>query len=156
MDSITSYRYFVTNLPEDLTKLIHSYCDPETDYYRDKIIEILKNINVGRNGFKLTNYKNEFDNPKSIKNIIGCINQIPSIIRPLKTTYSVESYSGKHVIEKYRENVLKLKGSCHISNGEFIIAMLLLGFEFKYVKGFNCCFRAGYLKGGGWRVDSCF
>ena len=148
MVSITSYRYFVTNVPEELVKLIHSYCDPETDYYRDKIIGILKNINVGRNGFKLTNYKNEFDSPKSIKNIIDCVNQIPAIIRPLKTSYSVGSYGGKHAIEKHRKDVLKLDGDCYISNGEFIMAMIILGFTVKHCKGLNCIFRAGYVKGG--------
>jgi hypothetical protein len=145
MISISSYRYFTSNLPDDLIKLIEAYCDPETDFHRDKIIQILKTVNVTRNGFQFINCENQFENKKTIKNIIDCTNQIPSIIRPLKTAYSVGSYGGKHVVEKYRKDVLKLSGDCYICNGEFIIAMLLLGYKLKYSNGLNFCFRAGYI-----------
>ena len=47
-------------------------------------------------------------------------------------------------IKDYRRNCLKDSG--YISNGEFIVAMILNGYDFrKYDDSINCSFKAGYL-----------
>ena len=46
-----NYGYFCKYLPDELVDLIISFCCPETDYYRDKIIKISKDNSITRCGF---------------------------------------------------------------------------------------------------------
>jgi hypothetical protein len=55
-------------------------------------------------------------------------------IKP-SSRYNVESYGGKHAIEKTMKNY-------YISNGCFICAIILLGYEFKKPTSLNLNFRA--------------
>ena len=56
--------------------------------------------------------------------------EIKILYEPLKTVYNIHSYSGKHYIERYRDYI-KIDNT-YISNGEFIVAMLLSGYKYKY------------------------
>ena len=150
MSSLTVYKNIISKLPLDMVKIIESYCDPETDYYRDKIIELSTKYDIsmcGHNCDQLKKY-NSYEilhNKSTILNIIDCMNQIPYVITPTKTVYNVGSYSGKHVIERYRDKVLK--NGCYISNGEFMMAMLLCGYAMKtHFNHINTSFKASYIK----------
>ena len=152
MSSVTIYKNIISKLPLDMVKIIESYCDPETDYYRDKIIELSTKYDISMFGHncdqlkKTGNIKYEIlHNKSSILNIIDCMNQIPYVITPMKTVYNVGSYGGKHVIERYRDKVLK--NGCYISNGEFMMAMLLCGYTMKTnYNHINTSFKASFIK----------
>ena len=139
-----TYAFYINNLPDDLIQLINSYCNPETDYYRDKILKIANDNGVTRFGFKSKN-DGSFNNKNSILNIMRCKDEIPFIIKPMKSVYKVGSYGGKHEIEKYRNKIIKKDN--YISNGEFIIAMILNGYVFKKDSNtsLNCSFKAKYI-----------
>ena len=143
-----NYYFFTKNLPNELTTLITEYCCPETDYYRDKILLIANTKGINRNGFNTRDERwrsSTVDTKASVHNIMRCIEEIPAIIRPLRTAYILGSYGAKHSIEYYREKCLKVKDG-YISNGEFIIAMIMLGHEYKRPDdSLNAVFRAGYL-----------
>jgi hypothetical protein len=66
------------------------------------------------------------------------MSEIPLIIKPVKS-YNLGSYYGKHVIEKFR------KTNNYISNGEFIIAMMLVGYKCKK-NGLNGVFKASKIE----------
>ena len=139
MNKIASYAFFSKNLPEELIPVLISYCDPETDYYREKIKNLISNKRLSLSGFE-SNHAFNIDN--HLANIISCMKQIPSLITP-KRVYKVSSYEGKHAIEMFRSR----QGitDTYISNGEFIIAMLLLGHPYRHSSGPNCSFKAGFL-----------
>ena len=110
----------------------------EIEIYKNKINNILDSENeifkyVGEN-------KNEFNDKEVILNIIDCKNLIKKIIKPLKTKYNIDSYRGKHVIEEYRKYKLKREGNIYISKEEFIIAMILNGYNKYKIKSSNCIF----------------
>jgi len=141
------YKFFITTLPEDIVKLITLYCDPDTDYYRDKIKKICNDNNISSYGY---NYKYKYRtddmvDKTSICNILRCMNEAPYIFKPLKTVYKTGSYGGKHSIEIYRR-LFNDKGNNYISNGEFIVAMILLGYKYKkYDNSPNFVFRCSSL-----------
>ena len=65
-----------------------------------------------------------------VPNIKQAMLEIPRLIRPRvkgDPREGVSSYGGKHVIERYR--TYKYGKGTYISNGEFMIAMVLLGYE---------------------------
>ena len=77
-------------------------------------------------------------------NIRQCINEATKVFKPLKRKYGIGSYAGKHIIEDYR-NCMNLSNN-YISNGEFILAMILAGYEYKVFMDYgrpcvNCSFR---------------
>ena len=116
---------------------------------KNKIIELLqdlkehKQIHINRDGVvsKSNEHYVEFniESERFLKQISDCIEEIKLLYEPLKTVYNIHSYSGKHYIEKYRDHI-KLENT-YISNGEFILAMLLSGYKYKYNSGPNMCFR---------------
>jgi hypothetical protein len=63
--------------------------------------------------------------------------EIKILYEPLKTVYNIHSYSGKHYIERYRDYI-KIDNT-YISNGEFIVAMLLSGYKYKYNYNYTLC-----------------
>lgn len=71
-----------------------------------------------------------------IETIKECVAVIPSIFQsPHQTTtrYKMNSYKGKHIVEKQLGK--------YVSNGEFIIAMILLEYRFQAIsKSLNCLF----------------
>jgi len=147
--SIEIYKNLYFKLPFEIQKVIDSYVDPEYDYYIDKVREVEKEYQIHYGGF----YKKPLFLPErhsftmnSIKNIVKCIQEIPFIIKRMKThksKYAVGSYGGKHAIEHYRR-IKNPKENSYISNGEFIIAMILLDYIPK-VESLNCRFNAVYI-----------
>lgn len=78
------------------------------------------------------------------KNISMCVDDVKNIYVPRKTV-TIGSYGGKHEVERFRSQ--HIKGDVYISNGEFIIAMLLAGFKMKRTdRGPNCEFYASKMK----------
>jgi len=150
--SIEIYKNLYFKLPFEIQKVIDSYVDPEYDYYIDKVREVEKEYQIHKNGFynrypsstKEISYSDFTMN--NIKNIVQCLREIPFIIKRIKnhkSKYAVGSYGGKHAIEKYRK-IKTPTENCYISNGEFIIAMILLGYAPK-VESLNCIFNAVYI-----------
>ena len=133
MNQIINYRRIVSKLPTELADLVKSFCNPSEEYWQEKIDDVAKKYGVCRNGLLHVNshfqtLKPEFSHAYML-NIIKCKNQMPFIFRPLKT-YSrncVGSYGGKHRVEEYRcKNKVR---DIYCSNGEFIVAMILAGYE---------------------------
>ena len=61
--------------------------------------------------------------------------EIPELIVPAKSVTS-GSYGLNHFIEKYRKNKC-IDDDNYISNGEFICAVIVLGFKYKTPKSLN-------------------
>lgn len=124
-----------------------SYNDP----FKQKITDIItslkaKNIIISKYGIIGNKYGintvelNKMDEVNSALELIDCHNniftafiEIPSIFRSRITiNRDSSSYGLKHVLEDYINK--KNKGGFYISNGEFIIAMLLHGYNYKIFK----------------------
>jgi hypothetical protein len=76
----------------------------------------------------------------NLNNILSCIIEIQQIYKPYKTAYKINSYNGKHKIERYRKNTTAYNNP-YISNGEFIAAMMLTNIKYKRVQStVNCSF----------------
>jgi hypothetical protein len=115
-----------------------------------KIIALLqdfkenKNIRINMNG--IVTKRNERNNDEFdvesetfLNQISKCMEEIKILYEPLKSVYNIYSYGGKHYIEKYRDHIKS--DDYYISNGEFIVSMLLSGYKYKYDSGPNMCFR---------------
>jgi hypothetical protein len=128
----------ITKLPVELFRYVNEYYDFDKGNYYDKIENIIREHKIRQNGFycsKNSHFKSDFKK-ENYNNIIQCIFEIPIILETSKRIYKVGSYEGKHILEIFR-------GGSYISNGEFIIAMILCGYSFqKY--GLNCSFKARY------------
>ena len=124
---------------------------------KNRIIEQLqdlkehKKIHINRNGVITNRIEPEHRSDKFniesetfLKQISDCIEEIKILFEPLKTVYNIHSYGGKHYIERYRDHI-KIDNT-YISNGEFILAMLLSGYKYKYNSGPNMCFRGRRIK----------
>ena len=127
-------------LPDEIKKYIYSYADPETTWVEDQVAK----INVNSNGWI---YGHNKDYPRIFTkqdylDIMDAMKRIPDIIKPAYH-YNVHSYGGKHVLERFRYKFMK---NGYISNGCFICAMILLGFQYKKPKSLNLEFKAKYLK----------
>ena len=162
-------------LPNEVIDYIFEFHNPYTEYNSKYVLRELKIRNIQDNLIETKNAyidryginafegihpyalgKTPYDNAnksliKNIDNIIQCIEEIPKIYKKLKSAYNLGSYAGKHAIERHRRHLYGNKDN-YISNGEFIIAMILAGYEYKiymehgrpYV---NCDFRANEYKG---------
>lgn len=141
------------NLPDELQRVINEYYDYDIDLNRDKINYILsykvpKYLTIERYGFRSLKpaekeKQNDFMPIKSIQNIKQCIENIPKHYNPFKKKYKIFSYSGKSYFEKILNT--------YITNGEFIIAMILCGYEYRLEKSKyhitpNCFFKGGLIK----------
>lgn len=68
----------------------------------------------------------------SIDNILRLVKEIPQLFQKNKTDkkyWNTNSRSGKNKIEEWRK--YKEVGDCYCPHGDFIIAMLILGYEFR-------------------------
>ena len=147
---LQTYNHLYFKLPVEIQKLIDEYYDPEYGYYYDKMKEVEKKYQLDRGGYYFPKVKlpytfgyaiKKYDNQftfESAKRIKKCIEVIPILFKRLKT-YSkncIYSYHGKHVVEKYQKE--------YISNGEFIVAMILSDYKPKQEddKSINCFFTA--------------
>lgn len=93
------------------------------------INELLMKEDIGKFGF----YDDTPITETNEQNIMKCIECIPILFKTI-TCYKLGSYQGKHIVEKYLNT--------YISNGEFIISMILCGYKPKKIDGLNCCFKA--------------
>ena len=122
------------DLPIDVLGLIYSYADPETTLIADKVSKLPVNTDgwiIGENKGKQSFFKGDY------LDIINAMKIIPIFIKQ-SSRYNVESYGGKHAIEKTMKNY-------YISNGCFICAMILLGYEYKKPTSLNVSFKAKYI-----------
>ena len=100
---------------------------------------IISNLPLNKNGWRIDkNINTEIFTDKDIDNIINCMADIKHIFKPTKQ-YNLNSYNGKHIIERYR--IFK-----YISNGEFIAAMILSGYKYKQPQSLNLVFNASIKK----------
>jgi hypothetical protein len=114
-----------------------------------------------KHGVKLNRYGNvigehslcrgDRPNPIDAEAVHEAMNDIPHVFRPCKT-WKTQSYGGKGRIEHYRR-MRRPDDNYYVSNGDFIVAMLLLGFEAKWrvTRGgptqVNCMFKATNTQG---------
>jgi hypothetical protein len=107
-----------------------------------------KNLKLNKEGlYNPSKYKTIYQNnykfsDEAINNIVSCMQEIKQIYKPYLYKYKINSYGGKHCIERFRKcHNIKDDGS-YISNGEFIAAMLLLNIKYKksYTDDQNCQF----------------
>jgi hypothetical protein len=127
------------DLPTDIQKHIYSYADSETTWIADQVSKLNANSNgwiIGRNSKAQKFGKQEY------LDILDAMKRIPDIIQTGKQ-YRVQSYGGKHVLERYRKQFMK---NGYISNGCFICAMILLGYQYKKPYNLNLEFKAKYIK----------
>ena len=69
----------------------------------------------------------------SVNDIQSAIHVIPFLYAP-HNRKTCNSYSMKHTIEK-NDHYIKLKGHGYLSNGDLIVAMLIMGYKYRYNKG---------------------
>lgn len=84
----------------------------------------------------------------TIDTIERALEEIPMILdKRVTQNKKVSSYGLKHMLEDYRKQ-RKVKGDNYISNGEFILAMLLLGYKADFGKDptVNCTFNCKVIK----------
>ena len=131
-------------IPPEIMNLIFSFHNPYWGIKdkMNKLHEYLdkENLKLSRGGIftKDTSYYFDTDPMKDLstndyKNIAKCVSEIPNIFVPRKTL-SISSYGGKHRVEQYRKLHNK-KEDYYISNGDFIMAMLLYGHKMLKGKG---------------------
>jgi hypothetical protein len=124
----------LSDLPMDVLGHIYEYADPETTWIADKVAKINANTNgwmIGRNVSERKFKKQDY------LDIMDAMKRIPEIITPGRQ-YKINSYGGKHVLEKHRKK--------YMSNGCFICAMILLGYTYKKPDSLNLIFKAKYIK----------
>lgn len=112
----------------------------DTDFINTYVTPLVEKYGISRNGTK------DHSGPISvsdISNIKQCMTEIPKLIRHRAKRESLQgigSYGGKHVIEAYRR-YSNSKPNGYISNGEFMVSMLLCGFyPSKWIDSINQSF----------------
>ena len=142
--------------PQEIMDIIFSYYNPYLemekriqlihDELNKKGMVLCKN-GLFRNGSLYFN-ENLSRNPiksRDYKNISKCVFELDDIFIKRKTT-TVGSYGGKHKVEEFRDKN-NGKYDNYISNGEFIMAMMLKGFKLKNnTSNPNCEFYASSKK----------
>jgi hypothetical protein len=113
-------------------------------FFETYVVPLVDEYDISRSGteypgyFKqlLPNRNISYITVQDIPNIKQCMLEIPRIIRPRvkgESRNGVGSYGGKHAIELYRHytrGTVPYNGvNGYISNGEFMIAMLLCGYK---------------------------
>lgn len=78
----------------------------------------------------------------NIERMTEAIIQISYLFKPAQTRSKWSSYGGKHFLEKDDRCTLSNK---YITNGDFIVAMILSGYSYKFAKRVNCIFKAKQL-----------
>ena len=128
-------------IPTEIMTRVFSFHNPYLGLEKkmDEIYDDLKkkNLVLTYGGIFTKSTTRYFDNdPRTslitkndYENISKCIDEIQSIFTPQKTV-KIGSYSGKHRIESYRRKHNQYS-DCYISNGVFIMAMLLSGIKMK-------------------------
>ena len=128
-------------LPPEIMSLIFSFHNPYLGMKEKmrKVYEVLdkKKLKLSRGGIFTKETKYYFNTEpmkdpittREYRNIARCINEIPNIFVPRKTL-TMGSYGGKHRVEEYRQRQ-NPKEDNYISNGDFIMAMLIYGHKMK-------------------------
>jgi hypothetical protein len=85
-------------------------------------------------------------NTNTLSLILGIIPKLFQKHKGVRKFYNCNSYTGKHSLEEYIKK--DIEQDVYVSNGEFILAMLMLDYEFKPLNKreipnvtFNCSFR---------------
>ena len=122
------YKYIIEHVPDEIARYIHEFVDPETTWVQTQIEKL--NVNdsgwiIGRNK---TSPRNTIKDRHAFLNIIQAMKEIPCLVVPAVSA-TRGSYGLKHVLERFRGKYSN--GNNYISNGEFICAMILLGFKYK-------------------------
>ena len=146
-------------LPPEIMYQIFSFHNPYWGI-KDKMKRVYENLDkqklkLSRGGIFTKDTTLYFDTDpmkdpiteREYKNIAKCINEIPNIFIPRKTL-TIGSYGGKHRIEEYRRKHTPGEDN-YISNGDFIMAMLIYGHKMKKGKekgNPNCCFNVSLKK----------
>jgi hypothetical protein len=124
---------------------------PDEEFFTEYIQPLCAKHNIIRKGITVRDHFTNriIDQIKvlDVPNIKQAMLEIPRLIRPRHKgdpREGVTSYGGKHVLERYR--MYKYDIGKYISNGEFIVAMCLLGFAPKeWSTDINQLFVATYI-----------
>ena len=129
------------NLPDDVINLIHEIVDPETTFIEEQV----KQLNVNDSGWIIANntLNNRITHKSSLLNIKYAMEEIPFLFIPAKTV-TMSSYAMKHELSDYRK-LIKVPYDKYISNGEFITAMILLGYKYSKPTCLNIQFKAKHI-----------
>ena len=99
------------------------------------------NLTINSNGIMTKQSESEYNEKYKCNNAFQLdVNDITSAISVIPLLYTrhkrkiCNSYSMKHKIER-NDHYIKLKGHCYLSNGDLIIAMLIMGYKYRYNKG---------------------
>ena len=126
--------------PPEVMDLIFSFHNPYLGIEK-KVKEVYKELDkklfLTDNGIFTSDTKQYFDidprthpiSYRAYKNIAQCITEIPQVFESRKPI-TTGSYGGKHCIERYRDLFNPRKDN-YISNGEFIMAMLISKYKMK-------------------------
>ena len=138
-------------LPNGIITYVFTYTKPYKDYFNIVLTELMIKqmfkelpFEINKNGimsYEKLNAKTEYNfDVESLTNIYKCKTEIKELYLPSKSI-SESSYGGKHYIEKYRKHI-NPNINPYISNGEYIIAMLLSFSKYKYINDYgpNLCF----------------
>ena len=134
-------------VPPEIMNLIFSFHNPYWGV-KDKMKKVYEtldkqNLKLSQGGIFTKDTKYYFNEEpmkdpittREYKNIAKCVYEIPNIFIPRKTI-SIGSYGGKHRVEEYRQRH-NPKEDNYISNGDFIMAMLIYGHKMRKEK-VNC------------------
>ena len=99
------------------------------------------NMTINSNGIMTKQDERDYNQKNSCRNafelsvndIISAIHVIPLMYASHKTKTS-NSYSMKHKIEK-NKHYIELKGHSYLANGNLIVAMLIMGYKYRYERG---------------------
>jgi hypothetical protein len=143
-------------LADDIINHILSFNNPYKDCFMLVLTELkmkclFKTIPLNISAFGVINKNNQFGRStneslfsiETLSNIQECVISIKTLFTPTKTTYNEHSYGSKHYVEDFRRRIL-FNDNPYISNGEFIVAMLLSNYKYKYESSFgpNMLFKA--------------
>ena len=105
----------------------------DEEFFTEYIQPLCVDHNISRTGITVRDHVTNSIHSMQVSdvpNIKQAMLEIPRLIRPRKKgdpREGVTSYGGKHVLERYR--MYKNEVGKYISNGEFMVAMCLLGFK---------------------------
>ena len=136
--------YLEDRLGKDIFSIFYPY------YFGCKVLDVIKKLKKRKQyltTFGFTN-KERFDKDRfefDLENISDCIKQIPVLLKPRKSINNkISSYGLKHTVERYRNSIKRI-GYC--SNGDLIVAMIMLGYQIKTIIGSpNCRFNCSEIK----------
>lgn len=142
----------LNKLPSELIDKIFEYYNPAQEYFKKyvktemDIIEIQKILNTYRSSFINCFGYNSIDKTPlfsakavhqeitgCLTNIIRCKDEVKMLFQKTREKRKLVSYKGCAIVESFR------KDNSAVTNGEFIIAMVLAGFKPDFVYYYDRC-----------------